>query len=255
MPDWNIAVIALATLGTAFLSGIFGMVGGAILIGILLLVLPVPAAMTLHAVAQLTANGQRAVVWRSFVMWRSLLGYLLGSAAVLSLMALWQIALPKPWIYLCLGILPFVALLVPKEYTPDIRRKGAPLAAGMLVMILLLLAGVPGSTLDMFFQGKELDRRIVIATKAALQTFGNIAKYGYFAFVVVAVKEPGGVSSTFDLPLWIIVMTAVLAVCGTLLAKPVLHRFSDHSFHYWARRLILGVGAVYLVQGVIGLLR
>jgi uncharacterized membrane protein YfcA len=254
MPNWSMAVVAVATLGTSFLSGLFGMVGGAILIGVLLTILPVPAAMTLHAVAQLTANGQRAALWYSHIMWRALLGYVMGSALVFFLLSLVQFSLPKPWIFLCLGILPFAALLVPKHHT-DIRRKGAPFTVGVLVMVMMVLAGVPGSTLDMFFQAKELDRRVVIATKAAMQTAGNAAKSAYFTFIIAAHMKPGGVSYSLDLSPWLIGMTAALAVCGTMLAKPVLHRFSDRMFHYWARRLILGVGALYLVKGVIGLMR
>jgi uncharacterized membrane protein YfcA len=253
MSDWSIAVVALATLGTSFLSGIFGMVGGAILIGVLLMVLPVPAAMTLHAVAQMTANGQRAVLWHSQIIWKALLGYLLGAGIMFALLALVQFSPPKPWIYLCLGILPFAALLVPKGHTPDIRRKGAPLTAGLLVMAMMVLAGVPGVMLDMFFQSRDLNRRVIIATKAAMQTAGNIAKSAYFAFIVAAQAGPGGFSKSLDLSIWVIAMTAAMAVFGTLLAKPVLHRFSDRTFHHWSQRLILAVGAVYLVKGITGL--
>ena len=61
MFDWSmVAAVAVAALGTSFLSGIFGMIGGLVLMGVLLLFLPVPAAMTLHAITQMTANGWRA---------------------------------------------------------------------------------------------------------------------------------------------------------------------------------------------------
>src|SRR5579864_2185124 len=42
---------------TALLSGIFGMAGGLILIGVLLTLFPVPQAMVLHAVTQMASNG------------------------------------------------------------------------------------------------------------------------------------------------------------------------------------------------------
>lgn len=65
MFDWSIvAAVAVAALGTSFLCGIFGMIGGLALMGALLLFLPVPTPMTLHAVTQMTANGWRALVWR-----------------------------------------------------------------------------------------------------------------------------------------------------------------------------------------------
>lgn len=96
MFDWSmVAAVAVAALGTSFLSGIFGMIGGLVLMGVLLLFLPVPAAMTLHAITQMTANGWRALVWREHVMWRVLPGYILGSAVVFGLLALVQFSPPK----------------------------------------------------------------------------------------------------------------------------------------------------------------
>ena len=55
-----ISVILIATLATAFLSSIFGMLGGLILMGVLANLLPVSAAMVLHGLIQLTSNGYRA---------------------------------------------------------------------------------------------------------------------------------------------------------------------------------------------------
>jgi hypothetical protein len=42
------AALAASILGTSFLSGIFGMAGGMILMGILLAMMPLAAAMVLH---------------------------------------------------------------------------------------------------------------------------------------------------------------------------------------------------------------
>ncbi|MFT6541704.1 MAG: putative membrane protein YfcA, partial [Maricaulis maris] len=44
------AFILVATFITAFISGVFGMAGGLILMGALALVLPVAAAMVVHGV-------------------------------------------------------------------------------------------------------------------------------------------------------------------------------------------------------------
>ena len=47
------AVLGVASLVTSFLSGILGMAGGMILMGVLIAVLPVPAAMMMHGITQL----------------------------------------------------------------------------------------------------------------------------------------------------------------------------------------------------------
>jgi uncharacterized membrane protein YfcA len=252
MFDWSMAVtIAVAALGTSFLSGVFGMIGGLVLMGVLLLFLPVPVAMTLHAVTQMTANGWRAIVWNRHILWRILPGYLLGSAVVLALLAWAQFSPPKPWVYLCLGIMPFAARLLPRERAPDIRRKSAPALVGALVMGLHVLAGVSGAVLDMFFLARDLDRRLVVATKAMTQSLGHAIKFIYFTFVAVAPLdvEPATISHALEVPLWVYAMAAGLAVCGTTLAKPVLRRFSNQAFQLWSRHLVLGVGGAYLVQG------
>lgn len=252
-------LVALAALGTSFLSGIFGMVGGLILMGVLLVFLPVPAAMTLHAITQMTANGWRAAVWHQHLMWRVVPGYLVGSGLVFALLALVQFSPPKPWVYLCLGIMPFAARALPRAHAPEIRRPGAPVFVGAVVMALHVLAGVSGAVFDMFFLAKDLDRRLVVATKAMTQSMGHAIKFAYFTFIVAApaaagTNLPEAAAPDIAVPLWMFAMCALLAICGTTLAKPVLHRFSNDAFQTWSRRLILAVGAVYLAQGVSGFL-
>ncbi len=76
----TLVAVILAVLSTSFLSGIFGMLGGLILLGLLLMVLPVPAAMSLHAVTQMTSNGWRALLWYRLILWCVMPGYIFGSA-------------------------------------------------------------------------------------------------------------------------------------------------------------------------------
>ena len=65
-------------IATAFLSGIFGMAGGLILIGVLFALMPVPEAMALHAVTQMASNGWRGALWIKHVSWRAVAAYLGG---------------------------------------------------------------------------------------------------------------------------------------------------------------------------------
>ena len=65
-----IAALGILMVATAFLSGLFGMAGGLILIGVLLTILPLPSAMVLHAITQMASNGWRAFLWRAHIRWR-----------------------------------------------------------------------------------------------------------------------------------------------------------------------------------------
>ena len=69
--------------GTSLLSGIFGMAGGMILIGVLLAIMPVPEAMMLHGVTQMASNGWRGLLWWRYVRWRAVGSYVFGCAVAL----------------------------------------------------------------------------------------------------------------------------------------------------------------------------
>ena len=69
--------IGVAVLVTSFIFGILGMAGGMILMGVLLALLPLPAAMMLHGITQLASNGWRAWLRRTHVNWRVFRGYAL----------------------------------------------------------------------------------------------------------------------------------------------------------------------------------
>ena len=82
--------LSLTVVATSFISGIFGMAGGMILMGVLIATMPLPAAMVLHAVTQMASNGWRALLWWRHIRWRPVAFYLLGSALAL---AAWSVVL------------------------------------------------------------------------------------------------------------------------------------------------------------------
>jgi uncharacterized membrane protein YfcA len=233
-----------AVLATSFLSGIFGMVGGLILMGILLALLPVPLAMSLHAVTQMASNGWRAFLWRAHVKWAVLPGYLLGAAAAFALLSWIALAPPAALVYCALGLMPFAAAALPRSWALDIQRKGAPGLVGFLVMGLSVIAGVSGSMLDVFFVRTALDRRTIVATKATLQAIGHSLKFAYFSLVIGADTDDPG------LPLAVYGAAVATAFIGTSSARVVLDRLTDQAFLRWSRRLVLGVGTAYLGHGL-----
>lgn len=237
-----------AVLATSFLSGIFGMLGGLILLALLLLVLPVPAAMSLHAVTQMTANGWRAWLWRRYVLWRVLPGYLAGSLTAFAILTWISFQPPTAWVYLGLGVIPFLALMIPARLAPDIRRPFAPFLLGLIVMTIHVVAGVSGALLDIFFFRTDLDRRQIVATKACSQTLGHLLKLAYFMLVANAAEI------TSEVPLWIFGISIATAMTGTTLAKFVIEHLSNRAFQLWTRWLAAAVGAVCFVRGLVMLI-
>src|SRR6188472_509837 len=108
-----IAALCLTMVGTSFLSGIFGMAGGMILVGILLALMPVPEAMMLHGVTQLASNGWRGLLWWRHVRWSAVGCYALGCALAMLLWSFTRFVPSKPIALLLLGLTPFLVRLAP----------------------------------------------------------------------------------------------------------------------------------------------
>src|SRR5438067_12298169 len=108
-----ITALGALMVATAFLSGLFGMAGGMILIGVLLTLMPLPAAMVLHAVTQMASNGWRAFLWRRHIRWGPVSVYLIGCAVALAVWSITRYVPDKPIALLLLGVTPFMARLTP----------------------------------------------------------------------------------------------------------------------------------------------
>ena len=120
-----IAALGLLMVATAFLSGLFGMAGGLILIGVLLTILPLPSAMVLHAITQMASNGWRAFLWRSHIRWRPVAIYLIGAALALGAWSITRYVPDKPIALLLLGVTPFMSRLMPSGPEAQSRQHRA----------------------------------------------------------------------------------------------------------------------------------
>src|SRR5215217_7470780 len=157
-----IAALGLLMVATAFLSGLFGMAGGMILIGVLLMLMPLPTAMVLHAITQMASNGWRAFLWRAHIRWRPVCVYLIGCALALGLWSLTRYVPDKPIALLLLGITPFMARLMPSNLKPNPDSIWQGSFYGFICMGLMLMTGVSGPLMDTFFLGGNFGRREVV---------------------------------------------------------------------------------------------
>ena len=242
-----VLVLAVSGLVTSFISGILGMAGGMILMGILLALMPVPAAMMLHGVAQLASNGWRAMLWRKEVDWRVFRGYALGALISMVAFIMLNLVVSKPVALVVMGLTPFVALALPEKLHLNVERPWHPFGCGTICSALSLTAGVSGPILDIFFVRSLMGRHKVVATKAMTQSFSHLLKIAYFGGIVATGR------GTVD-P-WIGGMMVILAFTGTSLAAPVLKRMNDRSFRQWTRWTVMTLGVFYLASGVLILVR
>ena len=241
MTPVSLSLIAVTIIATSFISGLFGMAGGMILVGVLLVYFDVATAMVIFSIIQFVANGWRAVLWWRFVRWRIFFVYVLGAVLSFAVMRTVAIVPSKAAVYLGLGLLPFAIELLPLRARPNIEWRGVPFVTGVLTTIIQLLTGVGGLFLDIFFQKSQLDRKTTIATKAVTQTFSHVVRAVYFGSFTGLIEA---------VPLWLFVPAIALSMAGTSLAAVALERMTDVGFRQWTRRVIFAVSIVFLVRGV-----
>jgi len=233
-------IIGTAIVAGSFLSGVFGMAGGMVVIGVLLIYFDVATAMILFSIIQLTANGWRAFQWWSFVRWDIIWLYCVGGAVAFAVLRFIAFIPDKALVYLLLGAMPFAVDLLPKSWRPDIEWRGVPFFTGIFTTIIQFIAGVGGPFLDIFFQKSMLDRKTTLATKAIAQSASHVLRLAYFVSLT-------GVAGVETAPA---IAAMALAIAGTMLAPYVIERMTDDSFRQWTRFVIYTICIIYLIRAL-----
>ena len=242
MAPLTLGLLAITVVATSFLSGIFGMAGGIILLGTLLVVLDVAPAMVLFGTTQMASNGWRAILWRAHVHWRLIVGYVVGACVAFTAMRFVAWVPPKSFMYIALGASPFIANALPKSLEPDITRPAVPYISGAALTVITLLAGATGTLLDVLFQKSKLDRISIVATKAVTQTFSHVLRIAYFGSFATAVDSV--------VPWWAYPSAIGLAMVGTTFAARVLRAMSNEDFRKWSWRIIYTVSCTFIARGL-----
>lgn len=234
--------LAVLMIGTAFLSGIFGMAGGLILIGVLLVVFPLPTAMVLHAITQMASNGWRATLWWRHIVWKTIAFNVAGSLVSVGLWSIWLYVPDKAMALLMLGLSPFVVRAIPDKLMPRTFGPAQVAGTGFIAMMLMLTTGVTGPLLDTMFLRSPFQRKQIIATKAACQVFSHGFKLVYFGALV---DQAGQVEP------WFLGVAIGSSIVGTSLGKLLLERLSDMQFRVWSNRLITALASYYVGYGLV----
>jgi uncharacterized protein len=232
-------IVGASIVAGSFLSGVFGMAGGMVVIGVLLVYFDVATAMILFSIIQLAANGWRAFQWWSYVRWDIIWLYCVGGAVAFALLRLIAFIPDKALVYLLLGLLPFAVEALPASWRPNIEWRGVPFFTGIFTTIIQFMAGVGGPFLDIFFQKSKLDRKTTLATKAVAQTASHVLRFAYF------VSLTGFGTGLETVP---VLAAIALAIGGTMLAPYVIERMTDHSFRQWTRVVIFAISIVYILR-------
>lgn len=245
MSPFAAAIILVTVLVTSFISGIFGMAGGIIFMGVLNALVPVATAMMIHGAVQMVSNGYRAFLWRDHIDWHIFRRYALGSGAAIALLFALSWRPDKHTVYLMLGLVTLLVWLPKSVADLDIQKRWQAEGAGFVVQALNTVAGVAGPLLDQFFVRTDMTRHAIVATKAVTQVLAHFVKIIFWSAPVIAATGVGALP-----PWWLILMAVPLSMTGTTLGGKVLQRMSDVNFKRGMKYLVTAIGAVMLMKAV-----
>ena len=243
MSPLSAAIILVTVLATSFLSGIFGMAGGIIFMGVLAALVPVATAMIIHGAVQMVSNGYRAYLWRAHIDWAVFKRYALGSVAAIGLLFALSWRPDKQMVYLMLGLVTLLVWLPKSVANLDIQKQYQAEGAGFVVQALNTVAGVAGPLMDQFFVNTTMTRHQIVATKAVTQVLAHFVKIIFWSVPVIMAS---GVQALP--PAWLILAAVPLSMLGTTLGGKVLDRMSDVNFKRGMKYLVTAVGAVLLMR-------
>lgn len=238
------AIVAVGFL-TAALSGVAGLGGGTILIGVLYAVGLTPVvAVPLFAAVQLVSNLSRTAAYFRHVEWRAAGWFLLTGLPAPFLVAPFVAGANMHVILLLLAGLILVSLIPSRRGADPLPATPAFLLAGFLNGSIGMFVGATGLFVGRLFLRPEWPKEKVIGTLALTQTLGHLLKVLGYASVGFMVSDHSGLL----LPL----MVAVIA--GTFAGR-WLHRFVDEStFRGLFRAILLVLSLKLLWDGGRGLL-
>ncbi|KKB76865.1 hypothetical protein VW29_19740 [Devosia limi DSM 17137] len=241
MSIWVGAAMLVAVFATSTISGIFGMAGGLILLALLLVILPVGTAIAVQGAIQIIANGSRAWLSRDYIDWRILGIICMGLVVAGVLLYLLRYTPDLATVCIAIGLMP-ILVWIPKDWLAlDASKPHHAFVCGLVGGGLNLAVGVSGPTIDIFFIRTQMDRRKVIATKAAAQVISHAAKVVFYwgAAMVLSANEWAAVA-----------LAAPFAIAGTSAGHWILQRLTDANFRRWTRWIVTAIGIFYLARGI-----
>jgi uncharacterized protein len=242
----TIALVLAAVVATAAISGLFGMAGGSLLMGALMLTVPVASAMVLHGAAQLASNLARAGIHFSHIRWPVVGVFAIGAVLAMGAMSFVSYVPSKAVVFLAMGLLP-ILVWIPQRWSPfDAARPAHAFVAGVSTTALALTSGVSGPLTELFLVRSAMPARQVIATKSALQIFGHVAKVVFYGAALLE----GAANGEGAVPPWLLAAVALAAFAGAALGGALLDRLSEEAFRKWRRWIFTVVGGVFLAQAV-----
>lgn len=239
------AAIAAVGFFTAALSGVAGIGGGTILIGVLYaLGLAPTVAVPLHAAVQFVSNLSRTVAYLKHVEWRAAGWFLLTAAPTPFLVAPLVAAVNVNVILLLLAGLILTSLVPTRDGGEPLKPVPSFLLAGLLNGTIGMFVSATGLFVGRLFLRPEWSKETVIATLAMTQTLGHLLRVLGYAAVGFAVSQR----------LDMLVPLVVAVIAGTFAGRLLNQRLDETRFRQLFKLILIVLSLKLIYDGVTGLL-
>jgi len=238
-------ILLLAAMVTALISGLFGMAGGMIFLGIIASFLGVSETMIVHGAVQGVSNSYRGFLLKQNIRWDICLYHLIGALPAVFCLALTAFFPSKAFIYIALGLLPLILWLPRGWMQGNAERPRDAILCGFMVIGLNLTAGVAGPALDFFYVKTGLSRLEIVATKAVTMFSAHMVKIVYFGLPLILTSNLAGLP-----PIWVFIAAIPCVMTGTFLGTRLLKRLSDIKFKSYTKYLVSIIGMIYIWRGL-----
>lgn len=228
---------------TSTVSGALGMAGGVILMAVFLIFLPIPEALILHGITQMSANGFRAYINKEYINKKIIVPYVLSALVAYTIFHFIQFKPSKKMVFIILSLLPFLGILKRTSLHFDIEKKGRAALCGFLVSASQATCGVSGSMLDLFYLSSSLGRFSIVTNKALTQAIGHLLKILYFIQIYNFNFE--SINQNYYL------IAFVTPLFGSIFGKKILKNLSDDSFLILAKITMIGFSSFMFYKGII----
>ncbi|EIT71656.1 MULTISPECIES: sulfite exporter TauE/SafE family protein [Hydrocarboniphaga] len=242
-----VAALAGAAFLTSTLSGVAGLGGGTVLIGLFYAIGLAPVeAIPLFAAVQLASNASRMTAYVRHVEWKATGWFLLASVPATFLLAPWVQHVDLHWTQLLLAAL-ILASMLPSADSGASKLPEPMLfsVAGLLNGSLGLFVGATGLFVGRLFLRPGWRKETTIGTLALTQMLGHLLRvlaYGFAGF------------SAFANPHVLLPLCAAV-IAGTITGRRLHAHLDERQFALLFKGLLIALSLKLLWDGVSGLLR
>ena len=235
---------ALVTFGTT-LSAVFGLGGGMIVLGTLMVLYGAKIAIPLHAVIVLAANLFRVIAFRQDIHWAIVGRYALLVVPGVYLGALVFDRIDEHFLEDALGILILLSaasILFPRfrvwPQRLNVNASAQTIGLGLASGFLGATVGATGPVVAGALLKQGLVKEALVATKSASQLILQLVKLAFFAVVI---------GFDFRPHTELLLVLVGCAGLGTIAGWALIHRFDSSSHKKWVTIVLIAIAAKLII--------